>query len=207
MARRLKTYQTSIGFFDLAVAAPSMKAALQIWGADSNLFHQGFAKEVDDSAVVAATVAHPGTVLRRPVGTDGAFKETSDLPKDLTHGRVATASRKPPASPVKPARAAKTADVAGRKAAEAFDRRQRKREESERREELARAKEQERRSARIAKAQKALGAAEQEHDARDADLQDERDKIDKRADAERQRWESQRDKLRAALHRAKRDRV
>jgi hypothetical protein len=43
MARKLKTYQTSLGFFDLAVAAPSMKAA-QAWGAD-NLFHQGFAKE------------------------------------------------------------------------------------------------------------------------------------------------------------------
>ena len=28
MARKLKTYTTSAGFFDLAVAAPSMKAAL-----------------------------------------------------------------------------------------------------------------------------------------------------------------------------------
>ena len=27
MARKLKTYQTSLGFFDLAIAAPSMKAA------------------------------------------------------------------------------------------------------------------------------------------------------------------------------------
>ena len=26
MARKLKTYQTSLGFFDLAMAAPSMKA-------------------------------------------------------------------------------------------------------------------------------------------------------------------------------------
>jgi hypothetical protein len=41
MARKLKTYQTSLGFFDLAIAAPSMKAALEAWGADSNLFHQG----------------------------------------------------------------------------------------------------------------------------------------------------------------------
>jgi hypothetical protein len=32
MARKLKTYQTSIGFFDLAIAAPSMKAALDAWG-------------------------------------------------------------------------------------------------------------------------------------------------------------------------------
>jgi colicin import membrane protein len=28
MPRKLKVYQTSLGFFDLAIAAPSMKAAL-----------------------------------------------------------------------------------------------------------------------------------------------------------------------------------
>jgi|ERR1700730_427274 hypothetical protein len=39
MARKLKIYQTSLGFFDQATAAPSMKAALKTWGADS-LFHQ-----------------------------------------------------------------------------------------------------------------------------------------------------------------------
>jgi hypothetical protein len=38
MARKLKTYETSLDFFDLAIAAPSMKAALEAWGADSNLF-------------------------------------------------------------------------------------------------------------------------------------------------------------------------
>jgi hypothetical protein len=48
MARKLKTYQTSLGFFDEAIAAPSMKAALEAWGADSNLFHQGAATESDD---------------------------------------------------------------------------------------------------------------------------------------------------------------
>jgi hypothetical protein len=31
MPRTFKTYQTSIGFFDLAVAAPSMKAAAEAW--------------------------------------------------------------------------------------------------------------------------------------------------------------------------------
>lgn len=57
MPRKLKTYQTSLGFFDLAVAAPSMKAALEAWGSKSNLFHHGFAKETDDRAIVAATMA------------------------------------------------------------------------------------------------------------------------------------------------------
>jgi hypothetical protein len=46
---KLKTYQTSLSFFELAIAAPSMKAALEAWGPKSNLFHQGFAKEAQDS--------------------------------------------------------------------------------------------------------------------------------------------------------------
>ena len=52
MARKLKTYQTSLGFFDLAVAVPSMKAALEAWGADSNLFHQGAAKQSKDPDII-----------------------------------------------------------------------------------------------------------------------------------------------------------
>jgi hypothetical protein len=73
MARKLKTYQTSLGFFEQAIAAPSMKAALEAWGADSNLFHQGVAKETTDPDVVAATMAKPGVVLKRTVGSDGSF--------------------------------------------------------------------------------------------------------------------------------------
>src|ERR1700761_1065634 len=75
MARKLKVFETSLGFFDLAIAAPSMKAALQAWGADSNLFHQGAAKESKDRAVIAAAMSKPGLVLKRPVGSDGAFTE------------------------------------------------------------------------------------------------------------------------------------
>jgi hypothetical protein len=41
MARKLKTYQTSLGFFEQAIAAPSMKAALEAWGADRNPFPPG----------------------------------------------------------------------------------------------------------------------------------------------------------------------
>ena len=85
MARKLKTYQTSVGFFDLAVAAPSMKAALAAWGANSNLFHHGVATEVDDPKVVAATMSKPGVILRRPVGSNGPFKEHADLPIQLSH--------------------------------------------------------------------------------------------------------------------------
>ena len=88
MARKLKTYQTSLGFFDQAIAAPSMKAALEAWGADSNLFHQGAAKESHDPDVIAATMAKPGVVLRRPVGTDRPFSEHAELPTDLGGGKT-----------------------------------------------------------------------------------------------------------------------
>ncbi len=94
MARRLKTYQTSIGFFDLAVAAPSMKAALEIWGADSNLFHQGFAQETDDPAIVTATIGIPGWCYEDTAGTHSAFEETSDLPTDIAGGQKVSAPRK-----------------------------------------------------------------------------------------------------------------
>jgi hypothetical protein len=76
MPRKLKTYQTSQGFYDLAVATPSMKAALEAWGSKQNLFHQGFAKETDDSEVVAAAMAKPGVVVRRPVGPSSPFAST-----------------------------------------------------------------------------------------------------------------------------------
>jgi hypothetical protein len=96
MVRKLKTYQTSLGFFDQAIAAPSMKAALQPWGADSNLFHQGAAKESDDPDVIAAAMKKPGVVLRRPVGSNGSFSEHAELPTDLGDGgRPAKGARKP----------------------------------------------------------------------------------------------------------------
>jgi hypothetical protein len=61
MPRKLKTYQTSLAFFDEAIAAPPMKAALEAWGTKTNLFHQGVAKEVDDPEVVPATMRKPGS--------------------------------------------------------------------------------------------------------------------------------------------------
>ncbi len=97
MARKLKTYETSLGFFDLAIAAPSMKAALEAWGADSNLFHQGAAKQSEDPDVVAATMAKPGVMLKRPVGSNGPFKEHAELPTNLgdATARPSKAARKP----------------------------------------------------------------------------------------------------------------
>jgi len=76
MARKLKVYRTSAGgFFELAVAAPSMKAAAEAWGADTEIFERGYAEQTDDPKVVEAAMAAPGVVLRRPVGSHGEFSE------------------------------------------------------------------------------------------------------------------------------------
>ena len=72
-----------MGFYDLAIAAPSMKAALEAWGADSNLFHHGVAKESKDPDVIAATISKPGVILRRPVGSEGPLSEKAELPTAL----------------------------------------------------------------------------------------------------------------------------
>src|SRR4051794_12174458 len=142
MARKLKSYQTSLGFFDLAIAAPSMKAALEAWGADSNLFHQGAAKESQDPDVVAATMAAPGVVLKRPVGSSGPFRENADLPTDLVgEGRAKRTGRR--AASGKPQARPKggTDPAADRNAALAFEREQRRRERERAKEEAARQKE------------------------------------------------------------------
>jgi hypothetical protein len=120
MARKLKTYQTSLGFFDLAIAAPSMKAALEAWGADSNLFHQGAAKESDDPDVIEATMAAPGIVLKRPVGSNGPFREHAELPTDLASGSSKKTGRRQPRKPSKRAHD----DAADRKAALALEKEQ-----------------------------------------------------------------------------------
>jgi colicin import membrane protein len=59
-----------------------MKAATEAWGLKANEFKRGFAKETHDPAIVAATMAKPGIVLRRPVGSNGPFSEHAELPKD-----------------------------------------------------------------------------------------------------------------------------
>lgn len=198
MPRKLKVYQTSVGFYDLAIAAPSRKAALEAWGAASNLFHQGFAKEVADKATIDAAIDKPGVVLRRPVGSDKPFSESVELPGDL-------APEEPPARK-KAQRAPKpkaSKDVAARRAAAAYEKQKQKDDAKRKRAEEAEALTRERREAAIASAQSKLDDAEREHDGAMADLETERSAIEKRIEAEEDRWNGQREKLEAALKRAK----
>ena len=205
--RKLKTYQTSLGFYDQAIAAPSMKAALEAWGASSNLFHQGAARETDDPDIVAATLAKPGVVLRRPVGSDGPFTESAELPTDLAEddSRPKRKSGKRPASKSKtdktPTR--KLDDQAARKAAAAFEKEERRREAARAKEEAARAKERARRDKAVAATEAALDKARREHEAKAEEIEAARAALDDRAEAEQARWDKQRMKLQEALRRAR----
>lgn len=128
MARKLKTYQTSLGFFDQAIAAPSIKAAMEAWGADSNLFHQGAANETEDPGVVAATMAKPGVVLKRPISSNGPFEERAKLPSHLAgEGRQ---TKRAPKSGHRPENHSKGTEqtAADRKASFAFEKEQKRRE-------------------------------------------------------------------------------
>jgi colicin import membrane protein len=201
MARKLKTYQVSLGFFDQAIAAPSMKAALEAWGSKSNLFHQGFAKEVDDPEVIAATMSKPGVILRRPVGSNGRFTEHADLPTRLSPDELDGRSEKPHAK-LKKQPSRKIDDKAARRAALGFEKEQRQRESERLKEEAARTKERERRQKAIAKAQAAIEEAKRGHDKRATTISAERAAIEKRSEAEDARWEKQKEKLEIALRRA-----
>jgi colicin import membrane protein len=210
MPRKLKTYITNLGFFELAIAAPSMKAALEAWGMGANAFKQGFAQETDDAKIVAATMAKPGTVLKRPVGTKGAFTENAALPslsnvlsKDIArpskppkqHGKVA----KPKKATHKP-KEADRADVISFEKAKA--KREQKRAAEEARLEAQRKKDDVRVERAVAKAQAAFDAAKGRHEATLADIEKKRDKLDRLAKVERERWEKERGKLEDALERA-----
>lgn len=206
MARKLKAFTTSAGFFDLAVSAPSRKAALQAWGAEADLFHQGFARQTGDPAIVQATMARPGVVLRRPVGTDQAFQEEAEASEapferrarkpDARKARAARPRRNPVGE--KPANRAEE-----REAARAFEKERERRGRQERKEAAARRKEAARRDRAIAAATAALEKAEARHDAIVVKIEEARAALDARAGREAERWRRQRDKLEDSLRRAR----
>lgn len=66
---KLKVFRTTSGFHDAYVAAPSRAAALEAWGANTDLFAMGAAELVTDAKLMAKPLANPGTVIRRSRGT------------------------------------------------------------------------------------------------------------------------------------------
>jgi hypothetical protein len=201
--RKLRTYQTSLGFFDLAIAAPSMKAALEAWGADSNLFHQSAAKESHDPDVIAATMAKPGVVLRRPVGSHGSFNEHAELPTELGGGGPTKAARKSKGPKAKKPSSRPVDKAAERKAAFDYEREQGRRALERAKEEAVKQKDRERRQQAVDKAQAALDKAEQKHAKRAAAIQAEVEALEKRSQTEKARWDKEKERLEAALRRAR----
>jgi len=198
MPRKLKTYQTSMGFFELAIAAPSMKAALEAWGAESNLFHQGVARQAEESAIVNATMAKPGVVLKRPVGSTGEFKEDAELPSDLVAGGGQQSTAKKRSS--RKHRSSLDNERSARKAAASYEKQAAQRERTRQREEAAR----KRRDEAIKRAKTTIEKAEREHERKMREIDDERANLEKRAKVELTRWEKLKEKLDTSLRRARR---
>ena len=79
--QKLKVFRTPIGFHDAYVAAPSQKAALEAWGADSNIFAQGIAEQVTDPKLMEDALANPGKVIKKVRGSaDDHFAELERTP-------------------------------------------------------------------------------------------------------------------------------
>jgi colicin import membrane protein len=223
MPRKLKVYQTSLGFYDLAVAAPSMKAALRAWGTSENLFQQGFAKESEDNDIITAAMAQPGRVLRRPVGSTKRFQEHAELPTAESlaeHFKRTEVPRKKTTAPkstktekradrnaaerAKSEAVAKADERAERKAAAAFEKEERKRELQRKKEEAAAAKVRARRHTAIERAKSALENARREHNERTVIIEKERAATESRATEEERRWQKLKSRLEAALQKANR---
>ena len=198
MAGKLKTFTTTSGFFDLAVSAPSMKAALDLWGAEFNLFTHGFARRTDEASIVAATLAKPGVVLRRPGGTDQAYSEDAEVSLTLPHRKAKASPWRQRTKLAKPAN-----KKAERAAALAFEREQKRRDQRARKEEAALQKEGERRDRAMATAEAELEEAEAAHTRTLRDIGKAQAGLDRKAAAEEARWKKEKDRLDDALRRAR----
>jgi colicin import membrane protein len=202
MAKKLKVYQTSIGFFDLAVAAPSMKAAAEAWGSDPDIFKRGFAKQTEDPKVVEATIAAPGVVLRRPVGSHGEFTEKTVLPKAPEESRRAQQDRAERADVSKQADT-KSDEKAKRNAAAVLEK-ERKREALDRaKAEAERERAKKQREWMIAKANTAFERARSRHEDATNSIRQRREELDKDEAREDERWQREQQAHDDALKEAK----
>jgi hypothetical protein len=109
--QRLKVYSTPIGFHDALIAAPTQKAALEAWGADTNLFSQGSAHVVTDPKLTKVPLENPGQVVKVLRGTEAeqlAALANQKPPKRTKAPKAEVVPKKPKKRPRKPSRAALT---------------------------------------------------------------------------------------------------
>ena len=134
----------------------------------------------------------------RSVGSNGAFTEHAEVPKDLPVEKVRAKQAKPEKKRPSP----KIDSKASRSAALAFEREQKRREMERRKQEDTRENERKRREQAIATAERALQEAKREHETKIKKIEKDRAALDRRSQAENARWDKQKKKLEAALRRA-----
>jgi hypothetical protein len=101
--QKLKVFKTPIGFHDAFVAAPSRKAALEAWGASTDLFSAGIAELATGIGEGAkAALARPGTVVRVARGGETDRPSPQPSPAGGRGGKAAKPARRKP----RPSRAA-----------------------------------------------------------------------------------------------------
>jgi hypothetical protein len=204
MARKLKTYQTSLGFFRAGDSCAVDEGGSGGVGRRQQPLPPGRSEESDDPDVIAATMAKPGVVLKRPVGSSGPYKEHAELPRDIAGDGGAKKTDRKVASGRPQKHAKKTVDeAADRKASLAFEKERERRERERAKEEAAQRKERERRQEAVDRAQAALDTARRKHDGNAADIQAKLEALEERSRTEEARWEKERSKLEALLRRAR----
>ena len=117
----LKVSRTSTGFHDAYVAASSQKAALAAWGTDSNLFTQGLAEQVNDEALMAEALAHPGIVIKKLRGTEAEHLAALGPMPEKTKATTKPTAEAEQAHPPPPAKKAKPAPRPSRDARDNAD--------------------------------------------------------------------------------------
>ena len=94
MARKLKVFTWSDGLHDYTVATTSRAKALEAWDVGRDLFKDGTAKEISQSAGHDAAVAAPDTVITRPAGgLDAALKTLPKAPRGPSKAEKARAEK------------------------------------------------------------------------------------------------------------------
>ena len=108
---KLKVFRTASGFHDSYVAAPSRKAALEAWGAGTDLFSAGAAELVTDPALTEEPLANPGKVIKRVRGSpeehvaalgEAPVRKPKAAPKPEKLAKAAKPARAPKPVKVKP---------------------------------------------------------------------------------------------------------
>jgi colicin import membrane protein len=201
MPRKLKVLSDISGLFRSCCPCTFHEGGAEAWGTSRNFFHQGYAKESNDSEVIAATMAKPGVVLQRPVGSNKPFREHAELPT-ASPLEAHSLRFKEPRKEAKAPKARKIDEKEEHRAAAAFEQEERRRKLQRQKEEIAAAKVRARRKAAIEKAEAALEDARRQHHEKAASIESDREMLERRARNEEKRWHKLKSRLEAALQKA-----